>query len=611
MRFFEHQKKARRLSGVLLLFYMLSVVAVSVLAAVLTAWISSIGISISADNSRSRYETVFILSFLLAAAVIVGCSWFRMRRLAKGGRVVAEALGGQRLRRHETDLAGRRLLNVVEEMAVASAMPVPAVYILPEKSINAFAAGMAPADAVIGITYGAVRMLNRNELQALVAHEFSHIVNGDMRSNMQLSGWLFGLQAISVAGRLLTFGDTQESFWDSANLVLNNKQDDIRLLPTAILGIPLQILGWFGSWLAGLIQAAISRQREFLADASAVQFTRQTEGLASALYKAATAEDTRFHAVHAAEYAHFMFCSIDGRRRFGADWLATHPDVVERIRRISEYRARRWENAIRRAEENAAVVVFDAESGISGFAPAAYSEQAGSCGRHHLLQAVRAADADYDVRQHRWADFPGAERWQSAEGDAERLLVALAVLWLPDGIADETLSVWAQHYPVRAAWYRRLRQNNLPDSARLAIFEQLLPSLAWLDMDEKQALRRELTHVLQGRVLLPSESWQWLMVCAYTGNSESLRPIETADIRAEDIVAKVAAWAAEDGSLSAPLLDELPDILQTAAAWQPKQKRKLYEACRYALMEQSDEEWRRGAEAALGSYLLDMGLRFK
>ncbi|MFV2030652.1 M48 family metalloprotease [Neisseria sp. S1] len=607
MRFLEHQKKARRLSGVLLLFYMLSVVAVSVLAAVLTAWVSSIGISISADNSRSRYETVFILSFLLTGVVVAGCSWFRMRRLAKGGKVVAEALGGQRLRRHEADLGGQRLLNVVEEMAVASAMPVPAVYILPEKSINAFAAGMTPADAVIGITYGAVRMLNRNELQALIAHEFSHIVNGDMRSNMQLSGWLFGLQAISVAGRLLTFGDTQESFWGSANLVLNNKQDDIRLLPTAVLGIPLQILGWFGSWLAGLIQAAISRQREFLADASAVQFTRQTEGLASALYKAATAEDTRFHAVHAAEYAHFMFCSIDGRRRFWADWLATHPDVVERIRRISEYRARRWENAIRRAEENAAVVVFDVESGISGFAPVAYSEQAGSRERHYLLQAVRAADADYDVRQQRWADFPGAERWQSAAGDAERLLVAFAVLWLPDGIADETLSLWERHYPVRAAWYRRLRQNQLHGQVRLAIFEQLLPSLAWLSVQEKQVLQQELMRVLQGRVLSPSESWQWLMVCAYTANSESLLSIETAGIRAENILEKVEAWAAGGGSLAAPLLDKLPDVLQTAAAWQPGQRHKLYEACRYALAGQSDEEWRRGAEAALGLYLLDKG----
>mgnify|MGYP002139115387 FL=1 len=196
------------------------------------------------------------------------------------------------------------MLNVVEEMAIASGVRLPKIYILPDDCLNAFAAGMTQRDAVIGITRGALDSFNRNELQAVVAHEFSHILNGDMRRNMQLCGALYGLQMITSLGRLFFDGDG-----------LTSKSRDSFNLPTVFLGAILICLGFAGSLAAGWIQAAISRQREYLADASAVQFTRQSDGLASALYKVATAPKRRLHSPHAAEYAHFMFEGVHEDRK--------------------------------------------------------------------------------------------------------------------------------------------------------------------------------------------------------------------------------------------------------------------------------------------------------
>ena len=185
--------------------------------------------------------------------------------------MVASQLGGRLVNPTTTNPDERKLLNVVEEMAIAAGIPVPQVYVLPEESgINAFAAGHTTSDAVVAVTSGAMRLLSRDELQGVIGHEFSHILNGDMRLNIRLMGIVFGILCLTIIGRVLL-------------QVRGRSSRDRNPLP--LLGLALIAIGWIGVFFGRLIQAAVSRQREFLADASAVQFTRNPEGLAGALKK--------------------------------------------------------------------------------------------------------------------------------------------------------------------------------------------------------------------------------------------------------------------------------------------------------------------------------------
>ena len=228
-----------------------------------------------------------------------------------------------------TDLDERKILNVVEEMAIASGTPVPPVYLMEnEEGINAFAAGFTPGDAVIGVTRGCIRTLTRDELQGVIAHEFSHILNGDMRLNIRLIGVLYGILLISMTGWLI-FRST------AYNTGFNTRRDDDDRRggnPWPLVGLALYILGYVGVLFGNLIKAAVSRQREFLADASAVQFTRNPDGIAGALKKiGALSEGSKIQAPEAQETSHLFFGEATGHI-FG--FMATHPPLAERIRRI-------------------------------------------------------------------------------------------------------------------------------------------------------------------------------------------------------------------------------------------------------------------------------------
>ena len=189
--------------------------------------------------------------------------------MAKGGSAVAESLGGRLVNPNTTDPDERKLRNVVEEMAIAAGVPVPKIYVLDEEEgINAFAAGHTPSDAAIGVTRGCMNLLKRDELQGVIGHEFSHILNGDMRLNLRLMGIIFGILCLAVIGRVLLY-------------TRGGKDRN----PLPLLGLALIVIGGIGVFFGRLIQAAVSRQREFLADASAVQFTRNPAGLSGALQK--------------------------------------------------------------------------------------------------------------------------------------------------------------------------------------------------------------------------------------------------------------------------------------------------------------------------------------
>jgi Zn-dependent protease with chaperone function len=269
---------------------------------------------------------------LLVTTVVGLVSCYKLRQLSQGGAVVAQLLGGRLVNLHTSDTEERRLLNLVEEMAIASGLSVPEVYLLDEESgINAFAAGNEPADAVVGVTFGALKLLSRDELQGMIAHEFSHILNGDMRLNTRLIGWLQGVLGLVVLGRIL-----------SLNFLNRFDTDDVKqvgpifhpaILPVFILGWICIIAGSCGAFAARLIKCAVSRQREYLADAAAIQFTRNPDGLTGALKKiGGLGRRGVIGAARAEEASHMYFG--DGMRPRWFGFLATHPPLIKRIQRI-------------------------------------------------------------------------------------------------------------------------------------------------------------------------------------------------------------------------------------------------------------------------------------
>ncbi|MEN6621603.1 MAG: M48 family metallopeptidase [Smithella sp.] len=261
--------------------------------------------------------TTFILIFITVSLFIFTASLIKMQQLQKGGRIVAEMLGGRLVSNSTNIPAERQLLNIVEEMAIAAGLPVPPVYILDkEKSINAFAAGLTINDAVIAVTRGTLDQLSRDEIQGVIAHEFSHILHGDMRLNIQLMGITYGILIIGIIG-----GE-----------ILENHRISSKSAVFFIGGLLLTIIGYIGTFAGRLIQSAVSRQKEFLADASAVKFTRNPSGLASALKKIGGFIFGSQIISAKARLASHLFFEKTGTDILFSELLATHPPLIERIR---------------------------------------------------------------------------------------------------------------------------------------------------------------------------------------------------------------------------------------------------------------------------------------
>lgn len=317
MDFFERQDKARRNTKWLIFYFGMAVVCI-VAAVYLACLLIFTGVSVRrghGDGAVLWNPDVFSFAVVGTLAVITCGSLYRLSSLSAGGSAVAESLGGRLVQPNTTDLDERKLRNVVEEMAIASGVPVPQIYVLDEEeSINAFAAGHTPGDAAIGVTRGCMKLLTRDELQGVIGHEFSHILNGDMRLNLRLMGIIFGIVCLTVIGRIL--------------LRTRGRRN-----PLPLLGLALIIIGWVGVFFGHLIQAAVSRQREFLADASAVQFTRNPLGLSGALQKiGGLVAGSRIESEHAAEASHMFFGNAVASSFFNA--FATHPPLEDRIRAI-------------------------------------------------------------------------------------------------------------------------------------------------------------------------------------------------------------------------------------------------------------------------------------
>jgi len=322
MDFFARQDAARRKTSVLLFYYLLAVV--SIIGGI---YLALMGILLYNGLTATQWNPDLLLSISILVLIIIGGgTLYKVSILKKGGSRVAEMLGGSLMQSNSRDLQERRLLNVVEEMAIASGVPVPPVYVLnDEKGINAFAAGFSPDTAVIGVTRGALAALSRDELQGVIGHEYSHILNGDMRLNIKLMGFLHGILVIAVIGRGILDGMSRGRR-SSSGSKKNSGGGAIMLFALALV-----LIGYLGVFFGNLIKGAVSRQREYLADAAAVQFTRNPLGLAEALKKIGGLQSgSSLQSPRAEEASHMFFAN--GLKKSFLNLLATHPPLEERIR---------------------------------------------------------------------------------------------------------------------------------------------------------------------------------------------------------------------------------------------------------------------------------------
>ena len=348
MNFFDYQDRARKWTRLLVVLYALAVLLtiLSVYAVVIIVFhaaapavvnvtsphhlLSADPVMVFPDDRNISYwgwwePGWFLWSALLTALVLLSGTVYKVVELAGGGAVVARLMGGSPVELQTAEPGEQRLRNVVEEMAIASGTPVPELYVLPDESINAFAAGHTTHDAAIAVTRGALRVLTRDELQGVIAHEFSHILNCDMRLNIRLMGLLNGLLLIALSGYyLMRF---------SGNAMPRRGKGAGAVALLALFGLLIMVVGYIGVFFANLIKAAIGREREYLADASAVQFTRNPAGLAGALKKiAALSEGSMIESPAAAQTSHF-FIAEPGVSSW-LNFLATHPPLEDRIRRL-------------------------------------------------------------------------------------------------------------------------------------------------------------------------------------------------------------------------------------------------------------------------------------
>ncbi|HVR81098.1 MAG TPA: M48 family metallopeptidase [Luteimonas sp.] len=404
MNFFEHQAAAQRASTRLIVLFALAVIGI-VIAVDFAAYIAFGGLRSDSGGAGA----LLVFTSLLTLAIIGLGSLYRIASLRGGGEPVALQLGGVPVPEDTTDFNLRRLRNVVEEIAIASGVPVPKIYVLEhEAAINAFAAGYSPSDAVVAVTRGALDRLNRDELQGVIAHEFSHILNGDMRLNIRLIGVLFGILMLGIIGRkVLQFGPRgRDSKGAGAILVV------------ALIAL---VVGYIGLFFGRMIKAGVSRTRESLADASAVQFTRQTQGLAGALKKiGGVGEGSKLNdRGDAEEVSHMLFG--DGVGFSGL--FATHPPLLQRIQALEpQFRAdqlddlaRRWTSAPPNGLEEDARLGLDAGSGTR--LPSATSEL-NVTPPMVIAQVAQPAADDYKRADAIVAQIPDQLRALAAQRDA-------------------------------------------------------------------------------------------------------------------------------------------------------------------------------------------------
>jgi len=451
----------------------------------------------------------------------------KIAELRSGGGAVALSLGGAPVSRDTTDIAERRFLNIVEEMALASGVPVPEAYVLEQEGINAFAAGFRPENAAVTVTRGALRNLSRDELQGVIGHEFSHVLNGDMRLNVELIGAVFGLVVITVIGRELLFVVGRSGGGRSSN----GKGADPRLV-LLFLGLALIVLGWLGVLFGRLIQAAVSRQREALADASSVQFTRNPEGLAGALKKiGGLPEGSQVKHAHVEETAHLFFAPALHTL------FATHPPLEQRIRALEP----NWDGKF--------IEVGDAEE--TADAPARGIAPAGRPGPVRaeslvLAASVAAAAGLAGVRNWRENLPPAVQQALASPAGCRALVLALT---LDEGEAARQAQVQqlrVSREPAAEAAAQLAEAVHATDAGRrLPLLELALAGLAGTSVAERATLLARMRELVWLDHVVMLHEFALLRVAEYRLKPRQAPVVGSSDPRAyaRDVAAVLSALA--------------------------------------------------------------------
>lgn len=589
MDFFEHQDVARRQTGRLVLLFLLAVLLLIVAAYLVVA-----GVIVWADGAgfRNVWDPRLLLAVGLGTlAVVSGGCLFKLAQLRGGGAAIAEHLGGAVLNGGNADPRGRVLLNVVDEMALASGVRTPVVYLLrDEPGINAFAAGWSIDDAVIGVTQGTLDRLDRDQLQGVIAHEFSHILNGDMRLNLRLVGLLHGILVLGLIGRGVLRGLRVRRVSSSS------RKGGGGVAAVLAIAFGLMVVGFAGTLLGNLIKAAVCRQREYLADASAVQFTRNPGGIAGALKTIGGFErGSVLSSPQAGEASHMVFARA--QRSGLASPFATHPPLDERIRRIdptwdgsftdaSEHRrdeaqaARARLSSVPRAAGVEGVMglvgqltparIAVAGEALSGLPPALAQALAEPYGARAVVCALLVS-RDEPTRARQWAALAAADPGLVELVRSLRpAAVDLGLRWrLP--LLDLSIPALRALSPEQWADFQRLIAGLIETDQRVDLFE-------W-------SLRRILSRVtpVAARATRPPvpvrelggvrESCRLLLSCLARAGGESAQPAFDAATRALGVPGLELLPAAECQP------ERLDEALDELAALVPLRKRELLAAC--------------------------------
>ncbi|MFT4633389.1 MAG: Zn-dependent protease with chaperone function [Candidatus Azotimanducaceae bacterium] len=506
MDFFQSQDRARRNTGLLLGLYFAAVISIVLLMNVLVFFLAGFQDSYIAATQQVAYDWQVFVGVSVVVIALVGLgSLYRIHSLSQGGQSVAEMLDGALLVDAQGDIRKRQLLNIVEEMAIASGTPVPPVYLIPDQAINAFAAGYSPGDAVIGITQGALENLNRDQLQGVVAHEFSHILNGDMRLNIRLMGVLYGILLLAVVGRIILF---------SARGGRSSKRDNGAAWVLAI-GLGMFALGYVGKLFGTLIKAAVSRQREFLADASAVQFTRHPAGISGALKRIGGYEQgSILQNPESEEMSHAFFCG-GVSFAFGA-LTSTHPPLAERIKRLEpewsgDYLSENVpESSASRGKQG--VATSSAVGGlVAGFGAQSQHSAGQKIDAEHVLNTMGHPDAtQLNLARQLIAAIPDALAVAAREPYSARAVVYLLLLDADAKIRDQQLThlaAIADGNVMQCLQAMLPLRDQLVPAVRLPLLELTMPALRQLTQGQYVVFKDNIDALIRADQKMSLSEW--------------------------------------------------------------------------------------------------------
>jgi Zn-dependent protease with chaperone function len=487
MNFFEQQDHARRQSRMLVLLFALAVFAIvlAVNGVMALLWILLQGQPLAGTHHYPH--GFFFTNTCITVLLICGGTMIEIFNLRDGGEAVARMVGGRQISPNTTDLQERRLLNIVEEMALASGIACPKVYLLArEESINACAAGYNPNEAVVVLTQGALLRLTRDELQGVVGHEFSHILNGDMRLNLKLLGVTFGIEMVGDFGR-----QAMEFAWYNSDDIESSFKLAVFRIIAFIFGLAFFVIGYIGLFFGRLIKFAVSRQREYLADASAIQFTRNPDGLGNALRKIAALSDKGFSGAYighrnAEQLSHLFVSAV--RPHLMAGFFATHPPLQERLRRIYGRDVELPDEQELRAPNVRTFPVPGDTLPALAYASTPLMAMRNDLQEANTAIAMTAAQAYGDGTLAQIRLSPEIDRVAHDPSEAPLLLYALL---LHPG--DEQSPQWRsllEHLPHQMAQIKRLAAaiEQLPENARLPLLDLMMPALRQLARPERDAM---------------------------------------------------------------------------------------------------------------------------